>query len=431
VYCADLLQRGLRASGVDALYGAPLPGVRVIEVEEMATANLLAVAHSRLHGRPAMVHLGDGLLALPDSVIDDHLVSLESSADILAWLEDFSRGRQWPAKLALDPESIVPDLPLPGTSPVEGWLPAEPEFVAAIENAGRVAVLAGPGVVAGGVPSALHAFAVAASAGVLNTWGAKGILHWQSHHHLATVGLQAQDFQLGGLDEADLIVATGIDLDESPDERWRIAPAVEVEPTHLGELAESVHRSYERPEQPRLRRQLAAVAQEGWSRSSGPLPPSRVTLHYGQRLAGGGLVAADAGLAGYWIARTFSTTELGATAVPSRSRPGFAAASVLVSRLVRPWRPALAVVDSSNLEEETGLVLEAAARLGVGLGIEIWDTDGPALSAEDHLERLGELVTSSKQETVRLRTDPSQLGLMIEAAGPVVAWPDVAIDEGR
>ena len=57
----------------------------------------------------------------------------------------------------------------------------------------------------------LHDLAVSAGIGVLNTWGAKGVFDWRSQHHLATIGLQADDFVLSGLDEADLIIATGLD----------------------------------------------------------------------------------------------------------------------------------------------------------------------------------------------------------------------------
>ena len=46
---------------------------------------------------------------------------------------------------------------------------------------------------------------------------------------LATVGLQALDFSRGGLADADLIVATGVDEREALAD-WRLAPVVEVAP---------------------------------------------------------------------------------------------------------------------------------------------------------------------------------------------------------
>jgi hypothetical protein len=146
-----------------------------------------------------------------------------------------------------------------------------------------------------------------------------------------------------------------------------------------------------------------------------------VTLDYSQCLAGGGLVAADAGLAGYWVARTFSTTELGSTSVPARPTAGIAIASVIVARRLRPWRPALAVLDGP-VDDRTGSLLEVAARLGIGVGVEVWDPEGPTISSEEHSDRLRGLVLTSTQEIVRLRTDPHQLDHMLEAAGPIIAW---------
>ena len=86
----------------------------------------------------------------------------------------------------------------------------------------------------------LHDLAVSAGVGVLNTWGAKGVFDWRSRHHLATIGLQADDFVLSGLDRADLIIATGLDHAESPDDRWRLAPALTVPPAGLGPAGRTV-----------------------------------------------------------------------------------------------------------------------------------------------------------------------------------------------
>ena len=104
--------------------------------------------------------------------------------------------------------------------------------------ASTVVLLAGPGIVRHEAVAGLHDLAVSAGIGVLNTWGAKGVFDWRSRHHLATIGLQADDFVLSGLQEADLIIATGLDPHESPDARWRLAPACTVPPAGLAPLAE-------------------------------------------------------------------------------------------------------------------------------------------------------------------------------------------------
>jgi hypothetical protein len=161
------------------------------------------------------------------------------------------------------------------------------------------------------------------------------------------------------------------------------------------------------------------VTQEGWASAARPLAPSRVTLHYGEVFGSGGLVAADAGVAGYWVARTFSTTELGTAQVPARRADGLAVACALVARLRRPARPVLAAVD--GLSPASAAVLETAGALGVAVPVEVWDPAGPEVGAEDHLERLRRLAVSPSGP-VAVRTDAVQLARMIDVAGPVVAW---------
>ena len=107
-------------------------------------------------------------------------------------------------------------------APVDGWVEPDDAVLDRLRAAERPMVLAGPGVVLDRAVAGLHALAAAGSLGVLNTWGAKGVFDWRSRHHLATAGLQARDFELGGVADADLVIATGIDPAEgAPDRRPR------------------------------------------------------------------------------------------------------------------------------------------------------------------------------------------------------------------
>jgi hypothetical protein len=81
----------------------------------------------------------------------------------------------------------------------------------------------------------------------------------------------------------------------------------------------------------------------------------------------------------------------------------------------------LAVVDGPP-SPAVQAVLDAAEHLGVGIPLEVWDPSGPALAAADHLDRLRRLAVAERPEPVSLATDPAQLGQMVDAAGPVVAW---------
>jgi hypothetical protein len=268
----------------------------------------------------------------------------------------------------------------------------------------------------------LHALAGALGAGVLNTWGAKGVFHWQSRHHWATIGLQEHDFALGGLCDAGLVVATGVDDREAPGSYWRDRPHVVVEPEDLDILAEVIApRHHNLTEMPPLRTRLAAATQAGWASTAAPLAPSQATLAYGRRLAGGGLVAADAGVAGFWVARTFATTELGGVAVPAEEVPGWAAACVTVARMAAPLRPALAVLNE-KVDEATALVLELATARGIAVGAEVWAEGGEALDAERHRSRLGVLTDPRAGGVATIATDAGQLEAFVEAAGPLRPW---------
>jgi thiamine pyrophosphate-dependent acetolactate synthase large subunit-like protein len=414
ITAGELLGRLLAAAGVDAVYGAPLEGVPVTPVADRATADLLAAAHRRVHRTQAAVHAGDRCMVVGDPIGSDVRV-ITTAEELLDPLPDAVTLR-----LDIDLWGPAPDVVPAAPARPERWAEPDPAVVEALRRCRAPAVLAGPGVVAAGAVAGLNAFATGGDLGVLNTWGAKGVFHWRSRHHWATVGLQARDFELGGLAGADLIVATGVDPDEAPDDRWRLGPAVTVAPGALGPLSEHWRRPPGELGVPPLRSGLAAVTQEGWASSGLPLPPSRVTLHYGEVFGSGGLVAADPGLAGYWVARTFSTTELGSAHVPARRADGFAAACALVARLRRPARPVLAAVD--GVSAAAAAVLETAAGLGVAVPVEVWDPGGPEVTADDHLERVRRLAVTAPSAPVAVRTDPTQLARMIDVAGPVVAW---------
>jgi len=407
-------------------------GVPVTEVSDPEVGVLLAQAHRAVHGVAAAAHVGEGTLVVPgprpdgtgdtaDTLVVDEVASVRALAPRVAGGAAAGGAR---LQVTIDLAQPAPDGPLARPSAVEDWAEPDMALLRDIARADRVMVLAGPGVVERRAVGALRALAAAGQLGVLNTWGAKGVFHWQSRHHWATEGWQTRDFELGGIPEADLVLAVGVDEREAPRQLWNGAAVREVAPEALGPLAERwpvAPNGF--PEVPPLRKRLAAVTQAGWTATGTPLMPSRVTLHYAQVLGDSGLVAADPGMAGYWVARTFATTQLGSVLVPAAPMEGWAVACVLVARLTAPLRPALAVVDG-GVRERGSAVLAEAARLGVGVGTEAWDEDEEPSTADHHLARLGDLVSPvrSAQLQSTLATDPSQLAEMVDAAGPVRAW---------
>src|SRR2546430_4609071 len=139
---------------------------------------------------------------------------------------------------------------------------------------GRIVVLAGPGVVGTRSIDGLRAFAAAANVPVANTWGAKGVLPWDSPFHMGTCGLQARDFELLDFASYDAIVATGTDLAESPEERFALAPFVDIPPTALGRLADQATPSSEPIPSNELYASLSAAAQPGYADDRVPLHPA-------------------------------------------------------------------------------------------------------------------------------------------------------------
>lgn len=420
-----LLGRVLRVAGIDAVYGRPLTDVGVVAVASDRVAALMAEAHDRVHGRAAAVHRADGLVLVGRTGSRPEPVVVASVDDLLAataTIATAGRSGGLALRLDVDPAAPAPDVVPPAPPPPDHWVEPADDVVAALAAADRPVVLVGPGVVRARAVPGLHALAAAGSVGVLNTWGAKGVFDWRSRHHLATAGLQARDFELAGLGSADLIVITGLDPAEAGGERWRLAPAVEVAPGALDPLSGRWGRPRAEIAVPPLRAGLARVTQEGWASTATPLAPSLVTRHYGQVLGAGGLVAADPGTAGYWVARTYATTELGAVQVPaSRGHDGFAVACATVARLRTPHRPVLAVVDGPMAGAVHG-ALEAAASVGVAVPVEAWHPDGDTVTADDHLARLQAIVNADRPPPIEIATDAGQLGLMVDVAGEIIAW---------
>lgn len=283
----------------------------------------------------------------------------------------------------------------PGVVAAGGRVAGVPEHDAVTElpDEARILIFAGPGVMAGDAVSAVRALATKANIGVANSWGAKGLFEWQSPYHLGTVGLQERDFALCGFGACDLILATGIDPEETPPHRWALAPVMEVAPFRFATIR--VKPRAQRIQRPPLYERLAALVMPQYDSDRQPPPPGRRIAELKARLAPADRVAADAAtLAGFWVARAFPTTHLGSVIVPARAMPGFAAAAAVAGAL-RGCR--VVGVTMGPMDEATAAVLEFAARRGVAVELEVWGEGG-------------------------LAVDWSSTAEIVEIAGPIIAW---------
>lgn len=292
--------------------------------------------------------------------------------------------------------------------------------VRALGADGRVVVLAGPGVAATGAGSVegLRRLAESAGLGVVNTWGAKGLFDWQSPHHLGTAGLQARDFELAGLADADLIVATGLDPHEADERAWQLAPHVVIAPRQLSVLAAAWPLPPGRPERPRLYTGLAAVVSPLYTADRVPLSAGRAVADIKAALPAGGGVFADPGLAGFWIARAFPTSELGTVTVPAVKEPGYAAWAAFQAS--RSGRAAVAVTTSPH-DIETDDAVAYAVTAGVPFVLAVWGA-GNLTVADEHRAHLAEAFAAPRVRIVEVPVDWSDTDLLVDFAGPITAW---------
>jgi len=290
------------------------------------------------------------------------------------------------------------------------------------ELTGCIVVLAGPGVVDAGALDALRDLASAGGLGVANTWGAKGAFAWDSPHHLGTCGLQAHDFELLGFATADVIVTTGLDADEAPADRVALAPVVDVAPLDLIALVGRVRATATPPND--LYPRLAAVAQPGYRDPKVPLHPARAVADLGAVLPPEGLVVAEPGVAGLWVARTFPTPAL----TPGRPRRVLVPARRLDAGPIgialaaaRAGRPAV-YVTAGEPDPATRAAIEAAERDAVALTVVVWRTAGRLSDADEHATVLSEALATQRCARLDIPVALADTQLLLDAAGPVVAW---------
>jgi hypothetical protein len=415
----ELLGRCLRAAGVARVFGDAVPGLPRVEPGDPATARLLADCDGRLGPGPGCA-LTDRTLRLSSRPgARPQPVTVTSGDDVpvaVAGAVGPARAGSAAAELCLE---LDLDAPASDLGPIT-LVPKRSEREPLDPVGGTVVVLAGPGVVRAGAIEGLRAFAATAGVGVANTWGAKGVFPWDSPHHLGTAGLQERDFELLGFGDAALIVATGIDPDESSPARFSLAPVAAVAPGQLSSALALNLRAPEGAVPPNLLYQrLAAVAQPGYVDDKVPLHPARAVADIRTALPPDGVVAGEPGLAGLWVARTFPTTEPGSVVVPATTAPGVAAATALVTAL--RGRPAIAVV-TDPADDATRALSALAERLGVGFVLETWGLFGGLGRVEDHATALDSAFSAPGVTELAVPVDAADVRFLVEAAGAVVAW---------
>lgn len=245
----------------------------------------------------------------------------------------------------------------------------------------RVVVVAGPGVLVANLRRELATFARITGATVVNTVGAKGLLRWDDPLHGGTIGLQTDDADLAEVSTADLVVTTGYDPTESLSltaavvARRAAEPdaVVDVHPVHLVSAVADWPSAVGPSPRPPIYDRIAAVVGPMYSAEPderGAVPPPAAAAALARSLSPGGLVVALPGPTGFWVGRTFPTTEPGSVIVPTGDPPATAEAVAFLS--ARSDRPTtLVVADTSDLLEP----ISSEARAGGHLTVERWTSE--------------------------------------------------------
>ena len=130
-------------------------------------------------------------------------------------------------------------------------------------------------------------------------------------------------------------------------------------------------------------------------------------------------MVADPGRAGFWLSRTFPTTEAGAVVVPATRVAGFAASAALVAGLT--GRACVAVLD--ELDPVSEAILEIGERLDVPTAVQVWSAVGVLADVDAHA-RLTEEQFAGRRGIVDVPVAEGDEDELIEVAGPIVAWPE-------
>jgi len=431
----ELLSRCLLAVGVRRAFraeGSELPtlsGIEVVEVGPPELAVLLADADGRLAAfpspRPGLALLPGRRLRLSSSpgeqVLAEPLLDAEDLPGAIAgWTLDAVH-----AALELDLDLDLDAPAPPGLEPLALDTSATP-LVRLSPSLAELSILlvVGPGVVRAGQVDGVADAARATGARVVATAGALGVLPLDDPAWRGVVGLQVGDRRLAGLDDADLVIVSGIDPAEATDVVPPDSQILEVEPWHLGLMAHtwtepSTTSRAGSVEGRTLVDGLAALARGGRSSDALPLHPVRALADMVDVLGPEVLVLGDPGPAGLWLCRGLIGRPAGSVVVPSRPVHGFAAAGALIAGL--DGRPAVAVV-TSPADPATDAVLDLAADLGVDLTCAVWGGDGSWATASEHRERLVGARHEGGVQRIGAPVDLMATTDLIDLAGEVIAW---------
>jgi acetolactate synthase-1/2/3 large subunit len=457
---ADLLVRCLENEGVIRVFGVPGEetlslldaladsSVTFIPTRHEQGAALMADVYGRITGRPGvcLATLGPGATNLVTGVADaflDHapLVAITGQTDLATIHKEahqyidtpelFRSITKWQARVSepgVVPEVVrkafkIAETEKPGPTHIE-----LPEEVAAREAEGqplkitqveyprpadhavqtaaeligraeRPMILAGNGVVRRRAAGELREFTEKVCIPAANTFMSKGVMGYSNPMARLTVGIQNRDYELSGLDEADVVVAVGYDFVELAPRLWNprrdkriihidtlpaevdehYLPAVEIV-SEIGEALRALTPACATRElltdDPPLKSTVLAELKSHANDQSVPLRPQRILSDMRRVLSEDDILISDVGAHKLWIARLFPAEQPNTVIISN----GFATMGIglpggIAAKLAAPERRVVVVSGDGgflmNVQE-----LETARRLGTSFVTVVWVDGG-------------------------------------------------------
>jgi acetolactate synthase-1/2/3 large subunit len=461
---AELLVRCLENEGVEYVFGIPgeenihimdalsRSRVRFVTTRHEQGAAFMADVYGRLTGRAGvcLATLGPGATNLITGVADANmdrapLVAIAGQAattrmhkeshQVLDLSALFAHFTKFSAKV-LEPE-IVPEVvrkafkvaqaEKPGASFIEvpeniarmpagdaapltvqaAAVPRAPQakieqIARLIDEASAPFVLVGNGVIRQRASEAVVAFVERLNLPAATTYMAKGAVPASHPQCLGTIGVQARDPAVFGLDRADLVLCIGYDMVEYDPARWNprrdkrlvhidSAPA-EVDAHYalaagvIGDIADAVQRiaalAAAKRETPKRVSLLGAASEDG----AYPLKPQRVVADLRRAMAADDVLVSDVGAHKQWIARLFEAEQPNTCVISNGfAAMGIAVPGAIAAKLALPERRVVAVSGDGgflmNSQE-----LETAVRLGVAITVVVL-RDNKYGVIQHHMER--------------------------------------------
>ncbi|MDH3602205.1 MAG: acetolactate synthase large subunit, partial [Candidatus Tectomicrobia bacterium] len=264
------------------------------------------------------------------------------------------------------------------------------QAMALIAAAERPVILAGNGAIRKRASKMLREFAHKMGIPVINTFMGKGAIPRTDPHCLFTVGLQAKDYAVHVLEEADLVIAVGYDLVEYPPRLWNTGNDKKL--LHIDFLPAEVDSDYcvdveinadianaiwqlnvqlgDHPPRFDIERyaDVRALILDDFSEhkddTGSPIKPQKVLWEVRQFLGPQDIVLSDVGAHKMWVARYFQCDEPNTCLISNGfCSMGFALPGAIAAKLLHPQQKVLAISGDAgalmNLQD-----LETARRLG-------------------------------------------------------------------